>query len=41
MRPENADHLRSLFERGLQRPQGIELNLAKHVVEKVRASRAS
>jgi len=34
MRPENADHLRSLFERGLQQPQGIELDLGKHVAEK-------
>jgi enoyl-CoA hydratase/carnithine racemase len=33
MRPENADHLRSLFERGLQQPQGVELDLGKHVAE--------
>lgn len=33
-RPENADHLRSLFERGLQQPQGIELDLGKHVAER-------
>ena len=35
MRPENADHLRSLFDRGLQQPQGIELDLGKHVAEKI------
>jgi enoyl-CoA hydratase/carnithine racemase len=35
MRPENADHLRSLFDRGLQQPQGIELDLGKHVAERV------
>ena len=34
-RPENADHVRSLFERGLQQPQGIELDLGKHIAEKV------
>ncbi|WP_338682069.1 enoyl-CoA hydratase/isomerase family protein [Streptomyces acidiscabies] len=33
-RPENADHVRSLFERGLQQPQGIELDLGKHVAER-------
>ena len=35
MRPENADHLHSLFERGLQQPQGVELDLGKHVAEKL------
>jgi enoyl-CoA hydratase/carnithine racemase len=33
-RPENADHVRSLFERGLQQPQGVELDLGKHVAER-------
>ncbi|WP_406275891.1 enoyl-CoA hydratase/isomerase family protein [Nocardia sp. NBC_00881] len=33
-RPENADRVRSLFERGLQQPQGVELDLGKHVAEK-------
>jgi enoyl-CoA hydratase/carnithine racemase len=33
-RPENTDHVRSLFERGLQ-PDGIELDLGKHVAEKL------
>jgi hypothetical protein len=32
-RLENADHVRSLFERGLQQPQGVELDLGKHVAE--------
>ena len=32
--PADADHWRSLFERGLQQPQGIELDLGKHVAEK-------
>ncbi|MET9462163.1 hypothetical protein ABZY05_45365 [Streptomyces canus] len=34
-RPENADHVRSLFERGLQQPDGIELDVGKHVAEKL------
>lgn len=34
-RPENADHVRSLFERGLQQPDGIELDLGKHVAERL------
>ncbi|WP_329538049.1 hypothetical protein OG568_58305 (plasmid) [Streptomyces sp. NBC_01450] len=33
-RPETADHRRSLFTRGLQQPQGIELDLGKHIAEK-------
>jgi enoyl-CoA hydratase/carnithine racemase len=33
-RPETADHQRSLFARGLQQPQGIELDLGKHIAEK-------
>lgn len=35
MRPENADHLKSLFDRGLQQPQGIELDLGKQVAHKL------
>ncbi|MGW0086270.1 enoyl-CoA hydratase/isomerase family protein [Streptomyces sp. NPDC003393] len=30
-RPENAHRVRSLFERGLQRPDGVELDLGRHV----------
>jgi len=33
-RPENAAHVRSLFERGLQQPQGIELDLGKRIAER-------
>ncbi|MEW2514539.1 enoyl-CoA hydratase/isomerase family protein [Streptomyces sp. NPDC046870] len=32
-RPENAHRVRSLFERGLQRPDGVELDLGRHVAE--------
>jgi enoyl-CoA hydratase/carnithine racemase len=35
MRPENADHLSSLFDRGLQQPQGIELDLGKQVAHRL------
>ncbi|MFJ2649903.1 enoyl-CoA hydratase/isomerase family protein [Streptomyces sp. NPDC087420] len=31
-RPENAAHVRTLFERGLQRPDGVELNLGREIV---------
>ena len=33
-RPETADRLRSLFARGFQQPQGIELDLGKRFAEK-------
>ncbi|WP_328859506.1 enoyl-CoA hydratase/isomerase family protein [Streptomyces sp. NBC_00306] len=33
-RPENADHVRSLFRRGLQTPGGAELDLGKQVAER-------
>ncbi|MFG1807210.1 enoyl-CoA hydratase/isomerase family protein [Streptomyces sp. NPDC049040] len=33
-RPENADRLRRLFERGLQRPDGAELDLGRRVAER-------
>ncbi|MGW2031715.1 enoyl-CoA hydratase/isomerase family protein [Streptomyces spinosus] len=32
-RPENAHRVRSLFERGLQRPDGVELDLGRHVAQ--------
>jgi enoyl-CoA hydratase/carnithine racemase len=32
--PETADRLRSLFARGFQQPQGIELDLGKRIAEK-------
>jgi hypothetical protein len=32
-RPENAHRVRSLFERGLQRPDRVELDLGRHVAE--------
>ncbi|MFF3307360.1 enoyl-CoA hydratase/isomerase family protein [Streptomyces sp. NPDC002952] len=32
-RPENADRVRSLFERGLQQPDGVELDLGRRVAE--------
>ncbi|MFB6782628.1 enoyl-CoA hydratase/isomerase family protein [Streptomyces sp. NPDC056352] len=32
-RPENAHRVRSLFERGLQRPDGVELDLGRRVAE--------
>ncbi|MEU6343750.1 enoyl-CoA hydratase/isomerase family protein [Streptomyces sp. NPDC046977] len=32
-RPENADRVRRLFERGLQKPDGVELDLGKRVAE--------
>jgi enoyl-CoA hydratase/carnithine racemase len=35
MRPENADHLSSLFDRGLQQPHGIELDLGKQVAQRI------
>ena len=31
-RPENAAHVRDLFERGLQKPDGVELNLGQEIV---------
>lgn len=31
MRPENADHIQSLFDRGLQKPDGVELDLGRQV----------
>ncbi|MDV9170824.1 enoyl-CoA hydratase/isomerase family protein [Streptomyces sp. W16] len=33
-RPESADRVRSLFARGFQQPQGIELDLGRHIAEK-------
>ena len=33
--PENADHLKSLFDRGLQQPRGIELDLGKEVARRL------
>jgi enoyl-CoA hydratase/carnithine racemase len=32
-RPQNADRVRALFERGLQQPDGVERDLGKHVGE--------
>ncbi|MBQ0887061.1 enoyl-CoA hydratase/isomerase family protein [Streptomyces sp. RM72] len=32
-RPENAHRVRSLFERGLQRPDGVELDLGRRLAE--------
>lgn len=34
-RPESVGRVRSLFARGFQQPQGIELDLGRHIAEKV------
>jgi enoyl-CoA hydratase/carnithine racemase len=39
-RPQNADRVRSLFERGLQKPDGVERDLGKHVADPVGAGRS-
>ncbi|MFD3380961.1 MULTISPECIES: enoyl-CoA hydratase/isomerase family protein [unclassified Streptomyces] len=33
-RPESADRVRGLFARGFQQPQGVELDLGRHIAEK-------